>query len=706
MDFKLLPAFIAFLFIFLALSSPHPSKASENSGGKIISHAINVTIDLKEHTLSGSDILKVKNETAGLRLFINRAASIEKISSDGEDLDFTTEDFPKYDAKALSLKLPASAPTEERIVEVRYSIKFPDITVERDRIKRGVSYVESGVMGEEGAFLPSSSLWYPQEENGALAAFDASVSSPEGYSTVMEGEWIKKASEQGKSTDRWRTEHPLDGLDLVMAKYVIDKESYKGIDIYTFFFEKDEKLSRLYIDKTKGYLDLYQDTIGPYPFKKFAVVESFLPTGYGMPSFTLLGSSVIKLPFIPDTSLGHEIAHNWWGNSVFMDNSLGNWSEAITTYTADYKYVKIKDGKEAADFRLSKLRGYKSFAGPDAIALKDFTDSTSPSTRAVGYNKGLMVFNMLNRHLGDGIFNKAIKEFYSSFALKRASWADIQDVFEKVSGEDLNWFFKQWVIKAGAPSLSIEDASVKESGKGYAASFKLRQKNQPYILDLPVLFTTEKGDVWKEFRVAGEVEELSFELDSKPISMEIDPGYEVFRFLSDEEVPPSFGAFFGDKNGVFVVPNQNRFHDKYIAGADMLARDFSLELTTDADIGKKDYLKGRSIFIFGGPGENALAALEGQVLSSHVTQTGDSYIIDGKQYPRSGTILAVAAKEPHDPAKTICFLMGNSSKEKVTEAAKRLRYFGEYSFLIFTGNGKPEKGTFEGKKSLKIEFGK
>ena len=59
--------------------------------------------------------------------------------------------------------------------------------------------------------------------------------------------------------------------------------------------------------------------IGPYPYDKFALVENFWETGYGMPSFTLLGPEIIRFPFILHSSFPHEILHNWWGNSVFVD---------------------------------------------------------------------------------------------------------------------------------------------------------------------------------------------------------------------------------------------------------------------------------------------------------------------------------------------------------------------------------------------------
>jgi len=91
------------------------------------------------------------------------------------------------------------------------------------------------------------------------------------------------------------------------------------VDIYTYFYPDNAGLSARYLEAAARYIGFYAELFGPYPFEKFAVVENFFPTGYGFPSYTLLGSAIIRLPFIIDTSLPHEIAHCWWGNGVLVD---------------------------------------------------------------------------------------------------------------------------------------------------------------------------------------------------------------------------------------------------------------------------------------------------------------------------------------------------------------------------------------------------
>ncbi len=658
-----------------------------------ISHNLNISVDIKGRKVAGTDRIEAADPSR-LRLFLRQGSSIDKVLMNGSELRFSVKADPQKGVNAVRIDATEGA---KGTLEIHFHGTFQSPIEAGEKIRRGVAFVEDGVIGEEGVFLPSGSFWFPQEE-GALALFECKVTLPAGYASITEGELI----ESGKAAERWRTSYPLDGIDLVAGRYIVTKEDYKGVGIYTYFFKEDKGLSKTYIEKTKGYLDLYQSLIGPYPFKKFAVVENFMPTGYGMPSFTLLGSTVIRLPFIPDTSLGHEIAHSWWGNSVFVDDSLGNWVEALTTYTADYLYERRKAEKDAKEFRLGKLRGYRNFAQDDE-ALKDFIDSTTPSSRAVGYNKGMMVFNMLEDAVGEEAFNKGLKDFYKKYAFKRASWKDIEDAFEDASGDDLKWFFEQWVFRKGGPSLSLDSLKHIKKNEGYEASFSIRQTRPLYILDLPVVFETEGGKVLKRVRVKDEAQEFKVELSARPESIEIDPGYEVFRILSDEEIPPSISACFGDKKGVIVAPGKGQARQKYLQAAEQLSKDYGLELATDAIAGTQDYLKDRSVFILGTEGENSFFRLAGPHLLKYTSITEDYFKIKGKTFNRSGSAFALAIKSPENPARTVCLFASGLNDEKTFAAAKRMRYFSESGYVVFSGD-KVEKGAFEGKKALKREF--
>jgi hypothetical protein len=107
------------------------------------------------------------------------------------------------------------------------------------------------------------------------------------------------------------------------------------------------------------YIEMHNALIGPYPYAKFALVENFWETGYGMPSFALLGPEVIRFPFILHSSYPHEILHNWWGNSVFVDDATGNWCEGLTAYLADH-LVQEQQAK-GAEYRRGTLQKHRDY---------------------------------------------------------------------------------------------------------------------------------------------------------------------------------------------------------------------------------------------------------------------------------------------------------------------------------------------------------
>src|SRR5258707_15462104 len=116
-----------------------------------------------------------------------------------------------------------------------------------------------------------------------------------------------------------------------------------GVKAMAFLRKPDKALADRYLDATAQYLEMYRGLLGPYPYSKFALVENFWETGYGMPSFTLLGEQVIRFPFILHSSYPHELLHNWWGNGVFVDLAGGKWCVGLTAFLPDPPIAEQRD---------------------------------------------------------------------------------------------------------------------------------------------------------------------------------------------------------------------------------------------------------------------------------------------------------------------------------------------------------------------------
>ena len=152
------------------------------------------------------------------------------------------------------------------------------------------------------------------------------------------------------------------------------------------------------------------------------------------------------------------------------------------------------------------------------------------------------------------------------------------------------------------------------------------------------------------------------------------------------------------------MPNRNAPQEKYLPAVDLLSTDYGLSSMTDAEIGRKDYTKDHSVFIFGGAKENRLYWLTGQHFSKKARITEEAFEVAGKSFDRRGATLVLAVRNPNDPSKTLCLFLTDLGKEAALDAARRIRYFTDSSWLVFTSDGRAEKGIFKGEQTLKIIF--
>ncbi len=702
---------LALIFTTLLLNTTTAQAAATEatmpSDARVISHNISITVNLNARSLHGTDTIKVEGTGGSLRLLLNKNVTITRLRSKGKRPYRVFKNIAGKPLKELIIKLPRGPMGSKPItIHMSFNATMASIKTAERKITRGISYVNEGVMGRRGVFLPSSSFWYPHTEEGT-AQYNLSINMPRGYTTVSEGDWMLHMNSADRTFDRWKTTRPVDGLDIVASKFHVKKSSHNGINLYTFFLKKETKLSETYIKKTAEYLDLYGELFGKYPFMKFAVVESFLPTGYGMPSFTLLGSRVLRLPFIPDTSLGHEIAHSWWGNSVYIDASLGNWSEALTTYTADYLYERKKGDKDAAEFRFKKLEGYKNFASPDGPSLHDFVEATETAERAVGYNKGIMVFVMLEDLLDSDTFNKSLKNFYEAYAFKRATWGDIAGSFSKTSGVDLTWFFKQWLHGVGGPRLVLSGVSTKKSEQGYVTSFSIDQDEPAYTLTLPLrLSTAEDGKViQKNLEITQKKNDFSITTALPPAVLELDPEYRVFRILSPSEVPPSLSVVIGDKDALIVLADDAPERAKFSPGAELLSKDYELKISDEGKDEIKKTLEKKSLFLLCGTGITGLMDKMELSLPDGLSIDDNTITLGDKTYETANTALAVAIKNPYNAEKNIVFFRSKATtSSEILKEIKKIRFYTKYSYILLQKGEVIEKGFLTVPNALSYRF--
>ncbi len=605
-----------------------------------------ISFDLKGNLLRGTATIKgaygLTVSTAGLHVL--------SLTLNGESFQPETDTFVVKGEGALEIKYEAVFKGQGSATPGKSgrSIESP---------------VPGNLVSEEGVSLTEG--WHPEMDRPVVFGLKALV--PEGFVSVSEAEDVAMSETAGGRLYSFYFPYPRRSVNFVSGRYMEFSEG----EVHAYFLPEDASLSGIYLERAKEYLRLYGALLGPHPYKRFSIVEGVLPTGISMPTFTLIGRDVVRLPFIPETALKHEVIHQWFGNHVYVDSSGGNWSEGLTTYLEG----QGAPTQGVADLRKKWPADYQSYVNPNKpgvadpsneIALRDFRGRVDFATRAVGYEKAAMLFHMLKAEVGEEVFYKALKEFILGWKFKEAGWKDIETVFERESGNDLGWFFGQWVEQKGVPGLDVRLKSVSIKEGQPTVSFDIVQKSPPYRLKVPVRVITTSGEIDRLFQVSAERQafemrtgESSAAVGGSPLELVLDPDYDLMRSLAEKEFPPVVARLGGDEGRLAIYPAKKA--ELYQSLLDALrAEGFALkeaEGASEADIQKASVV----LIDYENPFFKRLFA--------------------GATLPEVGFTFKVM-ENPLNRAKVIALAHGRS-KEEVDAAGRRVFRYGEYSELRF-----------------------
>lgn len=524
-----------------------------------------------------------------------------------------------------------------------------------------------------GVYLDGASGWVPRIDGDAVR-FTLSVDGPAGWVWISQGE----RSADGRA---WTSAVPQDDIYLLGGPYKRQAQTHGTLSLEIDLLDDDPALSQRYLSVMGGYIDFFSALIGAYPYPRFTVVENRWQTGYGMPGFTLLGSQVLRLPFILHTSLPHEILHNWWGNGVWVDARGGNWSEGLTAYLADHLIKEAGGG--GADYRRKLLERYTSFAsaGRD-IALRDFRARHSDATQAVGYGKMLMLYHMQRRQMGDAAFVEALRTLWKRRQFQFASMDDVLDLM--AAGNKTGALSPRWLDTPGAPQLAIEsvdtaaDASATQS---LTIRLKQTQDGLPYPMSVPVFIQTADGkQQLQTLSFEGDVAQWQGSLDSAAVRVDVDPFFDVFRRLDPTEQPASFARLFGAETQWLILPSKvpaeqlaawRRFADTW------QTRFGNVKTLLDSELAR---LPDSAAFWVLGWDNRALAAIRDRINNRGQRFEGPSMMVDGLRYePEHSAMILLDTDNRRPPLGFI----GTRATQDIDGLARKLPHYSTYGRLIF-----------------------
>ncbi len=654
--------------------------ASDIFAAEIIHHELHVSLSPAETSIIVTDNVQLPAGTGNAEFSLRSSLTVK---ASGVELTLLNKSVPGHLHYYRINRLPADGK-----VQLSYHGKIISGRTQ------GPFDMPESVLDTESVYLDKSSAWVPDFAGHPLYTFRLHVKAPQDWQIISQGKRSGNDND-GAGDFIFDMPQPQDDIYLIAGPYQRFSKKHNGIEIVVYLYEADTTLAEKYLQTSADYIDLYSDWVGSYPYAKFAIVENRWQTGYGMPSFTLLGSTVIRLPFILSTSLPHEILHNWWGNGVYIDFSKGNWSEGLTAYMSDH-FSSEQQGK-GSEYRRKALERYANFAAEQGdFALTDFSSRHDEASQAIGYSKSLMLFHMLRTMAGDDSFSSSIRQFWQRYQFKYANFPDvIQQLYpanDTNSNIDYRLFTEQWLNRTGAPEISLDNVSISKrddkQNEGYLLSIKISQQQQgpAYQLQIPLEVTLQgKTQTVRENILLTEKNNLfTFYFKQQPLAVTLDPDYDVFRLLHANERPATLGRLFGAKKQLMVLPanataEQMKAWQQLAAAWSRRYNNVELVYDIENDNRIKALPDGVAVWLLGW--NNELLKDQQQYLTSTSQQLTGNAVTIGRQQLHADKHAVVLLDT--DNSRIPLAFIGADAPEAIALMARKLPHYSSYGVLAF-----------------------
>jgi len=664
---------------------------------KLIHHEISATIIPSESFIDVTDIITIPESQLQdeiefkLHHVLELAPHSMITKLDGtvnaEDIGMDKDDVGSENA--LKLNVYQIKISKHQKGELKLTLKYTgniDSPVEQSDENYARGFSESpGIIWEKGVYLAGSTYWVPHF-NDELITFNLTSTLPKDWKNVSVGKRTIDEIRDNNHIDRWESPTAQEEVFLIAAAFNEYSFPMGGVIAYAFLRSPDEGLANKYLETTAQYMEMYRKLVGPFPYTKFALVENFWETGYGMPSFTLLGEKIIRFPFILHSSYPHELLHNWWGNSVYVDFETGNWCEGITAYMADH-LIKEQRG-QADEYRRSTLQKYTNYVTPDNdFPLKQFLSRHDSPSESIGYGKSSFFFHMLRQKVGDDLFVRSFQKFYRDNKFRHASFDDIRMAFEEVTEQDLKWFFEQWITRTGAPEIILENIKVKSVRDFNNVSFTLKQTQveDVFYIDVPVTIVTDNGNHSEIFEMNEKEAKFSINIKDNPLKLIVDPQFNIFRKLDPRETPPTFTKAYGADESFIILPSKKNpdyqlykiFSDLWIKGKEekfiVVSQDKINKLPSD-----------KAVLLLGL--DNKFASIVNTAIKKYGSELLDDRVKYGKrEIDSDDNSFFISIVNPYN-IKEVVTLLSVGNKNAVDGLIRKLPHYGKYSYLAFSGS--------------------
>jgi aminopeptidase N len=495
--------------------------------------------------------------SASARIYLTIVKPTREIDIDFGDLtvdrvtlEGRSYEFHRKDGK-LHLDLPqAASPGDSYVIEVFYHGKPKDgLILTKDEDGKPVAIGDN--------WPDRVHHWIPVLDHpSAKATINFNITAPAGQEVVANG----RLDHVETTASGQRTWTYSEGVPIPPYCMIIGVGQFARLDgpqtptQISYYVPRSERELAV-----KGFLpampsvEFFTEKVAPYPYEKLALIVGatrfggmenssaivFTSTLFSRKATVGMSKTYPTVPFTNVTLIAHEIAHQWFGDSVTESTWSDLWlSEGFATYFAGL-FVQRHES-EAAFQRYMRDAAASVFAYEKQKRVPIFdrdTESLMELLNANNYQKGAWVLHMLRSNLGDDVFFRGIRAYYESHKNSVASTEDLRAALERASGKDLRAFFARWVYDSGHPQYELKWYWLGK--KELRVVLSQTQPGNAFVDPVPITISTAKGKKEVVLKPIGRLLIERIPLRDKPVQIEIDPDN---RLLDESTVKGSLSG--------------------------------------------------------------------------------------------------------------------------------------------------------------------
>lgn len=400
-------------------------------------------------------------------------------------------------------------------------------------------------VGTEGSYLMYAARWFPFHDYAAdRATADITILVPTGVQVAGSSDEPVTA-QSSREGARYRFVHKQPTLigNIAAGQYITRSLRHGNYELQFYVKPGSENRIERYSELMGKALEFYTQQYGAPAFGSRLVVaqtDDETLDAYAAPGMLFLASKLFdpSRP-VPEERLQREVAYQWWGQTVGLKSFDDAWlSQGLAEWSAFALREATLTGGELDAVQREEQERALAFEQTASIARAPSSlDDQSAAYQSIVFYKGAIVFRMLRETIGKEKFTQLLRAFLEQYRGKNASIDDFERLTTQTAGQNMRYFFAQWVEGTGVPEFTVDYQIIRTRAGKFRARGTVKQNFETLRMPVEMMLRSEGNDAQTTtVRMEGKSEDFDFESNGQPIEVVVDPNNKILRMSDDLRV--------------------------------------------------------------------------------------------------------------------------------------------------------------------------